>query len=142
MKELEKKKGFDYCSVSYDFDSMNIKQTDIKPGVMLLHLFAVNKAFKFMNLDAEAAPSGFCRQFNFFRTQNKEVLENVSRLAYLFEDKCICSWQLMISYKNEIIVINGKPDKTKVEILYPVEFDTDFFPLASSIEKSSYDVHL
>lgn len=140
-----KKKIYDRYIERLQFDSLYLKDPEMKPGLLICYLFSVNKNINLtaIHLKASSPEVGIPWEWEYEYTveEFREAYPALQDFMIKFDREDFGYWQIKFLYKGVECTASCSGLKEEIGFGYPVGADLNILPLVTEIEDSSYEIH-
>lgn len=146
MKIVKAKKQIDDSYIErLQFNSLYLRDQEMKPGLLICYLFTENKNIDLtaIHLKASSPEVGIPWEWEYEYTTEKfrETYPALQDFMAKFDREDFGYWEMKFIYKGAQCTVSCSGVKEEIGFEYPVEADLNILPLVTEIEDSSYEIH-
>ena len=146
MKIVKEKKQIDDRYIErLQFNSLYLRNPEMKPGLLICYLFTENKNIDLtaIHLKASSPEVGIPWEWEYEYTAEefREIYPTLQDFMAKFDREDFGYWEMQFIYKGAGCTVSCSGVKEEIGFEYPVEADLYILPLVTEIEDSSYEIH-
>lgn len=146
MKVLKAKKQiYDNYIERLQFNSLHLRNLEIKPGLLICYLFTVNKNINLtaIHLKASSPEVGipWAWEYEYTAEEFREAYPTLQDFMIKFDQEDFGYWDIKFLYKGVECTASCGGLKGEIGLGYPIADSPNILPLVTEIEDSSYEIH-
>lgn len=127
------------------FNSLYLRDSEMKPGLLICYLFTENKNIDLtaIHLKASSPEVGTMWEWEYEYTAEefRKAYPALEDFMAKFDREDFGYWRIKFLYKGAECTASCSELKGEISFGYPVESDLNILPLVTEIEDSSYEIH-
>lgn len=127
------------------FNSLYLRDPEMKPGLLICYLFTENKNINLtaVHIKASSPEVGIPWEWEYEYTAEKfrETYPTLRDFMAKFDREDFGYWEMHFIYKGARCVASCSGAKEEIGFEYPADTELNILPLVKEIEDSSYEIH-